>query len=213
MINVFLVDDHALVRTGIRRILDDERGIKVVGEAGDGEQAAAWCRKNVVDVVVMDMSMPGIGGLEATRKILHFNPDAKVIILTVHTEEPIPSRVMAAGAAGFLTKNAPPADMVQAIRAVASGQRYIDPVIAQQMALRPFNPEKNPFDELSDRELQITMMVINGQKVVDIADQLNISPKTVNAYRYRLFEKLKISGDVELTRLAIRYGMLDAEKI
>ncbi|SHH19319.1 UvrY/SirA/GacA family response regulator transcription factor [Ferrimonas marina] len=213
MINVFLVDDHALVRTGIRRILEDERGIKVVGEAEDGDQAVSWCRKNLVDVVVMDMSMPGIGGLEATRKILHFNPDAKVIILTVHTEEPIPSRVMSAGAAGFLTKNAPPANMVQAIRAVASGQRYIDPVIAQQMALRPFNPEKNPFDDLSDRELQITMMVTNGQKVSDIAEQLNISPKTVNAYRYRLFEKLKISGDVELTRLAIRYGMLDAAKI
>ncbi|MBY5991892.1 UvrY/SirA/GacA family response regulator transcription factor [Ferrimonas balearica] len=213
MINVLLVDDHALVRTGISRILEDERGIKVVGEAEDGEQAVNWCRKNDADVVLMDMSMPGIGGLEATRKILRYNPDARIIILTVYTEEPIPSKVMAAGAAGFLTKNAPPADMVQAIRVVASGQRYIAPEIAQQMALKPFNPERNPFDDLSERELQITMMVTSGQKVSDISEQLNLSPKTVNSYRYRLFEKLKISGDVELTRLAIRYGMVDSEKI
>ncbi|MBY6185809.1 UvrY/SirA/GacA family response regulator transcription factor [Marinobacter hydrocarbonoclasticus] len=213
MINVLLVDDHALVRTGISRILEDERGIKVVGEVEDGEQAVAWCRKSECDVVLMDMSMPGIGGLEATRKILRYNPDARIIILTVYTEEPIPSKVMAAGAAGFLTKNAPPADMVQAIRVVASGQRYIAPEIAQQMALKQFNPEKNPFDDLSERELQITMMVTSGQKVSEISEQLNLSPKTVNSYRYRLFEKLKISGDVELTRLAIRYGMVDSEKI
>ncbi len=213
MINVLLVDDHALVRTGISRILEDERGIKVVGEAEDGEQAVAWCRKHDCDVILMDMSMPGIGGLEATRKILRYNPDARIIILTVYTEEPIPSKVMAAGAAGFLTKNAPPADMVQAIRVVSSGQRYIAPEIAQQMALKPFNPEKNPFDDLSERELQITMMVTSGQKVSEISEQLNLSPKTVNSYRYRLFEKLKISGDVELTRLAIRYGMVDSEKI
>lgn len=213
MINVLLVDDHALVRTGIRRILDDERGIKVIGEAEDGEQAVAWCRKQEADIILMDMSMPGIGGLEATRKILRYNPDARIIILTVYTEEPIPSKVMAAGAAGFLTKNAPPQDMVQAIRVVASGQRYIAPEIAQQMALKPFNPEKNPFDDLSERELQITMMVTSGQKVSEISEQLNLSPKTVNSYRYRLFEKLKISGDVELTRLAIRYGMVDSEKI
>ncbi|TKB57388.1 UvrY/SirA/GacA family response regulator transcription factor [Ferrimonas aestuarii] len=213
MIHIYLVDDHALVRTGIRRILDDERGIKVVGEAEDGEDAVNWCRKNEVDVILMDMNMPGIGGLEATRKILRFNPDAKIIVLTIHTEEPFPSKVMQAGAAGYLTKNAPPSEMVQAIRQVACGQRYLSPQIAQQMALNKFKTEDNPFDELSERELQIMMMITAGQKVSDISEKLNLSPKTVNSYRYRLFQKLNIGGDVELTRLAIRYGMLDAEKI
>ncbi|SDJ22550.1 MULTISPECIES: UvrY/SirA/GacA family response regulator transcription factor [Ferrimonas] len=213
MIHIYLVDDHALVRTGIRRILDDERGIKVVGEAEDGEVAVNWCRKNDVDVILMDMNMPGIGGLEATRKILRFNPDAKIIVLTIHTEEPFPTKVMQAGAAGYLTKNAPPGEMVQAIRQVACGQRYLSPQIAQQMALNKFKTEENPFDDLSERELQIMMMITAGQKVSDISESLNLSPKTVNSYRYRLFQKLNIGGDVELTRLAIRYGMLDAEKL
>ena len=161
----------------------------------------------------MDMNMPGIGGLEATRKILRFNPDAKIIVLTIHTEEPFPTKVMQAGAAGYLTKNAPPVEMVQAIRQVACGQRYLSPEIAQQMALNKFKTEDNPFDDLSERELQIMMMITSGQKVSDISESLNLSPKTVNSYRYRLFQKLNIGGDVELTRLAIRYGMLDAEKL
>ena len=125
MINVFLVDDHELVRTGIRRLLEDVRGIKVVGEAISGEEAVKWCRSNYADIILMDMNMPGIGGLEATRKILRFNPDVKIIVLTVHTENPFPTKVMQAGASGYLTKGAGPDDMVNAIRMVNSGQRYI----------------------------------------------------------------------------------------
>ncbi len=106
MINVFLVDDHELVRTGIRRLLEDVRGIKVVGEAISGEEAVKWCRSNHADIILMDMNMPGIGGLEATRKILRFNPDVKIIVLTVHTENPFPTKVMQAGASGYLTKGA-----------------------------------------------------------------------------------------------------------
>nr|WP_086937907.1 UvrY/SirA/GacA family response regulator transcription factor [Thaumasiovibrio occultus] len=214
MINVFLVDDHELVRTGIRRILEDVRGIKVVGEADSGETAVKWCRSQHADIILMDMNMPGIGGLEATRKILRFNPDMKIIVLTIHTENPFPTKVMQAGAAGYLTKGAGPDEMVNAIRAVHSGQRYISPEIAQQMALSQFATNaENPFKELSERELQIMMMITKGQKVTDISEQLNLSPKTVNSYRYRLFSKLDINGDVELTHLAIRYGMLDTETL
>ena len=191
MISVFLVDDHELVRTGIRRILEDVRGLKVVGEAVSGEQAVQWFRENQADVILMDMNMPGIGGLEATKKILRFNPDTKIIVLTVQTETPFPLKVMQAGAAGYLTKCSAPDEMIQAIRSVNSGQRYISPAIAQQ----------------------ITMMITKGNKVQDIAESLNLSPKTVNSYRYRLFEKLNINGDVELTRMAIRYGILDAETL
>lgn len=214
MINVFLVDDHELVRTGIRRIIEDVRGMKVVGEADSGESSVKWCRANHADVILMDMNMPGIGGLEATKKILRFNPDIKIIVLTIHTENPFPTKVMQAGAAGYLTKGAAPDEMVNAIRMVNSGQRYISPEIAQQMALSQFSaPSDNPFKELSERELQIMMMITKGQKVTDISEQLNLSPKTVNSYRYRLFSKLDISGDVELTHLAIRYGMISTETL
>ncbi len=214
VIKVFLVDDHELVRTGIRRILEDVRGIKVVGEAHSGEDAVKWCRTEQADIVLMDMNMPGIGGLEATKKILRFNPDMKVIVLTIHTENPFPTKVMQAGAAGYLTKGAGPDEMVNAIRMVQSGQRYLSPEIAQQMALSQFTPDsENPFKELSERELQIMMMITKGEKVTDISEQLNLSPKTVNSYRYRLFSKLNISGDVELTHLAIRHGILDAETL
>jgi two-component system invasion response regulator UvrY len=214
LINVFLVDDHELVRTGIRRILEDIRGIKVVGEAQSGEAAVQWCRDNHPDVILMDMNMPGIGGLEATRKILRYNPDIKIVVLTIHTENPFPTKVMQAGAAGYLTKGAAPDEVLNAIRVVNAGQRYLSPEIAQQMALAQFSPDdENPFKNLSERELQIMLMITRGQKVTDISEQLSLSPKTVNSYRYRLFSKLDISGDVELTHLAIRHGMLDADTL
>ncbi len=214
MINVFLVDDHELVRTGIRRILEDVRGFKVVGEAESGEKAVQWCRSNQANVILMDMNMPGIGGLEATRKILRYDPDAKIIVLTIHSENPFPTKVMQAGACGYLTKSAGPDEMLQAIRAVNVGQRYLSPEIAQQMALSQFCPaEDNPFQSLSERELQIMLMITKGEKVTDISEQLNLSPKTVNSYRYRLFSKLGINGDVELTHLAIRHGMIDSDKL
>ena len=214
MISVFLVDDHELVRTGIRRIIDDVRGMTVAGEASSGEDAVKWCRANHADVILMDMNMPGINGLEATKKILRFNPDVKIIVLTIHTENPFPTKLMQAGASGYITKGAGPDEMVNAIRMVNSGQRYISPEIAQQMALSQFSSNaENPFADLSERELQIMMMITTGQKVTDISEQLNLSPKTVNSYRYRLFSKLGISGDVELTHLAIRHGIIDTDAI
>lgn len=209
-----LVDDHELVRTGIRRILEDVKGLKVIGEAQNGEEAVQFCRKIAPDVVLMDMNMPGIGGLEATKKILRYTPDTKVIVLTVHTEDPIPTKVMQIGASGYLTKGAGSDEMINAIKAVNSGQRYLTPEIAQQMALSQFkSSDENPFNSLSERELQIMMMVTRGEKVPDISEQLMLSTKTINSYRYRMFEKLNISNDVELTHLAIRHGMINTEKM
>ena len=215
MINVFLVDDHDLVRNGIKRILEDVRGIKVIGEADCGEAAVKWCRNNDPDIVLMDMDMPGIGGIEAIKKILRYKPDIKIMVLTVHTEDPLPSKVMQAGASGYMSKHAKPEEVIHAVRQVHSGQRYLAPDIAQQIALCRIDPSanENPFHQLSDRELQIMMMITKGEKVQDISERLNLSPKTVNSYRYRLFEKLGISGDVELTHLAIRHGVLDTSKI
>ncbi|AWK14278.1 UvrY/SirA/GacA family response regulator transcription factor [Candidatus Fukatsuia symbiotica] len=214
MISVLLVDDHELVRTGMRRILEDTRGIKVAGEAQCGEEAVKWCRSHSANIVLMDMNMPGIGGLEATRKILRFSPDSKVIMLTIYTENPLPAKVMQAGASGYLSKGAAPQDVVNAIRAVHSGQRYIASDIAQQMALSQLQPpvETSLFC-LSDRELQIMRMITKGQKVNEISEQLHLSPKTVNSYRYRMFSKLNINGDVELTHLAIRHGFFNKETL
>lgn len=214
MINILLVDDHELVRTGIRRIIDDVRGMKVVGEAESGEEAVKWCRSNEPDVVLMDINMPGIGGLDAMHRILRINEDIKIIMLTMHTENPYPSKVMQAGAAGYLSKGAGPDEVLNAIRSVNSGQRYLAPEIAQQMALSQISPAtEDPFAVLSERELQIMMMITKGQRVVDISEQLNLSSKTINSYRYRLFDKLGVNGDVELTHLAIRYGMFDANAL
>ncbi|MNH04656.1 Response regulator UvrY [compost metagenome] len=202
------------MRAGIRRILEDIKGIKVVGEAQCGEDAVKWCRGNSVDIVLMDMNMPGIGGLEATRKIVRYTPDIKVIMLTIHTENPLPAKVMQAGAAGYLSKGAAPQEVINAIRSVHAGQRYIASDIAQQMALSQLEPQaENPFSTLSERELQIMLMITKGKKVNEISEQLNLSPKTVNSYRYRMFTKLNISGDVELTHLAIRHGLFNAETL
>jgi two-component system invasion response regulator UvrY len=214
LISVLLVDDHELVRAGIRRILEDIKGIKVVDEMQCGEDAVKWCRSNHVDIVLMDMSMPGIGGLEATKKIVRFCPDIKIIMLTIYTENPLPAKVMQAGASGYLSKGAAPQEVVNAIRLVDSGQRYIASDIAQQMALSQLEPQsETPFDTLSERELQIMMMITKGQKVNEISEQLNLSPKTVNSYRYRMFSKLNINGDVELTHLAIRHGLFNSETL
>ena len=214
MINILLVDDHELVRTGIRKILDDVKGFKVVGETKTGEEALQYCRKSEPDVVLMDVNMPGIGGLEATKKILRYAPDVKIIVLTVHSEDPFPTKVMQIGASGYLTKGAGPDEMINAIRAVHSGQRYITPEIAQQIALSQFKSvEENPFNSLSERELQIMLMITRGERVPDISIQLSLSSKTINSYRYRMFEKLNVGNDVELTHLAIRHGMLNSEKM
>ncbi len=212
MIRVLVVDDHDLVRTGITRMLGDISGMQVVGQADSGEEALKKARELKPDVVLMDVKMPGIGGLEATRKLLRSHQDMKVLAVTACEEDPFPTWLLQAGAAGYLTKGAALEEMVQAIRMVFAGQRYISPQIAQQLALKSFQPQTNgsPFDLLSEREVQIALMIAGCQKVQSISDKLCLSPKTVNTYRYRIFEKLSITSDVELALLAVRHGMVDA---
>lgn len=213
LIKVLLVDDHELVRIGIRRLLQDAQGIKVIGEANTGEEAIRLAKELTPDVILMDVQMPGIGGLEATRKLNRAQNDIKVLALTVCEDEPYPSRLLQAGAAGYITKGCDPEEMIRAIRVVHTGQRYISSEIAQQLALKRFTkPEESPLDILSERELQIMMMITTGQKVQDISDKLCLSPKTINSYRYRIFEKLLVSNDVELTLLAMRLGMVEGSK-
>lgn len=190
-------------------MLDAEEGLSVVGEAADGEEAINLARKHHPDIVLMDIRMPGIGGLEATRKIVRGMPDIKVVVLTAFLEETFAQRLLDAGASGFISKGTELGDMVVAIRAIFAGQRYISPEIAQRLVLAKMDAQENPFDNLSQRELQVAIMIINCQKVSDISDRLFLSPKTVNTYRYRIFEKLGVNSDVELTHLGLRYGLVD----
>ncbi len=211
-IDVLLVDDHDLMRVGIRRILEDAVGIRVVGEAKDGKQALQLVKELQPDIVLMDIKMPDMDGLEATPKMLRILPDLKIVILTAFADDPFPSRLMQAGAVGYLTKDAGAAEMLQAIKSVYTGQRFISPKVAQQLAFKHISHEDDsPIDALSDRELQVLRRVAKGMKVNDIAFELHVSPKTVNSYRYRLFAKLKVKvrSDVALTHIAIRHGLLD----
>ncbi len=195
-------------------MLGDVQGISVVGEASTGEEAISKSRELTPNVILMDANMPGIGGLEATRRLIRYDPDVKVVVVSVHADEPYPSRFMQAGAAGYLTKGADIEEMVIAIKQVSRGKRYLTPEIAQQMALKRFNEaDEDPFDILSEREMQVMMMITQGQKVQQISDKLCLSPKTVNSYRYRLFEKLMVDNDVELTHLAIRHGLINSDKM
>lgn len=214
MIRVLLADDHGLVRMGIKRLLQDAHGIKVVGEASSGEQLVSLAKDLNPDVVVTDVNMPpGFGGLEAIKKMIRYNPDLKVLVLTVYGEEPYPTRLLQAGAIGYLTKGCEPEEMIRAIKVVYSGQTYISPQIAQQIAAQRFTKRDHaPIDSLSSRELQIMLMITQGQKVQEISKKLSLSPKTVNSYRYRIFEKLQINSDVELTLMAVRLGMIEGSK-
>jgi len=220
LIRVLVVDDHELVRSGITRMLADNPDIDVIGEASSGEDAIDFVRKDSPDIVLMDIRMPGIGGLEATRRILRINDAIRVIVVTACADDPYPTRVMQAGASAYITKGADIKEMVRAIRMAHSGQRYISPEIAQKMALKQLgggdardeDGELTLFDRLSEREMQIALMVVDCQKVQDISDKLCLSPKTVNSYRYRIFEKLEISSDVELALMAVRLGLLDADR-
>ncbi|MEQ6885008.1 UvrY/SirA/GacA family response regulator transcription factor [Salicola sp. Rm-C-2C1-2] len=216
MIRILVVDDHELVRTGITRMLEDDGEIEIMGEADSGETAVEQVRRDPPDVVLMDLRMPGIGGLEAMRQIHRINDDVRVIAVTACADDPYPTRVMQGGAHAYITKGAELQEMLQAVRRASLGQRYISPEIAQKMALGKVNggtEEFSAFDELSERELQIATMIVQGQKVQVISDKLCVSPKTVNTYRYRIFEKLGIDSDVELTLKAVKYGLLDADEV
>jgi two-component system invasion response regulator UvrY len=210
VIKVLLVDDHELVRTGFRHILQDSPGIEVVGEAESGEDAVIKAKQLKPDLVLMDVNMPGIGGIEATRRVRRQNPATQVIAVTVLSDAPFPEQLHEAGALGYLTKGCPAEELFRAIKMVASGRPFISNEVSQKLTLAMLtgsNPD-SPFDRLSQREMQVLLMITQGQKTQFISDSLCLSPKTVSTYRHRLFEKLDVETDVELTLLAIRHGLI-----
>ncbi len=210
MIKVLVVDDHALVRMGIRRLLEDLPEIEVIGEAESGEEALIKVKQCDPDVVLLDMKMPGIDGWEVTRRLKKSNPRVKIIAVTALSAEPLPSRVLQLGAMGYLTKESGAEEMAEAIQKVYKGQRYLSAEVAQKMAISSLQEtNESPFDLLSEREMQVMLMITRGMAVQDIADKLFLSAKTVNGYRYRMFEKLAIKNDVELTYLAMKHRVIE----
>jgi DNA-binding NarL/FixJ family response regulator len=213
---ILIVDDHDLMRMGLSKILDDVDGFSVVGQASSGEEAVTLARTLMPDIVLMDVKMPGIGGVEATRRLMTANENLKVMAVTSVEDELYPSRLMQAGAAAYVTKKTQPDEMIRAINTVMSGKPYVSQEIAQQLALKNSGLTPNNdglFEQLSDRELQIAMMTIRGEKPATIAEKLNISTKTINSYRYRIFEKFNISSDVELVHLAIKHKVFDVDTL
>lgn len=210
MIKVLLTDDHALVRTGIRRLLEDSKQVTIVGEADCGEEGLKMAQSLKPDVILMDVNMPGIGGVEACRRILQRNPKQKIIVLTIHNEQTFPKRLLEIGAKGYLTKECGVDEMIEAIVQVNNGGAYIAPSIAQRLALSllPGN-EDNPIDRLSRREFQVMLMISHGQTNVEISEKLCLSPKTISTYRLRVLDKLGAQNEVDLIKIAVEQGMIE----
>ena len=212
MITILLVDDHAMVRAGLRRVLGEQPDMQLVGEAASGEEAVTLVRRLVPQVVLMDLHMPGMSGLEATERIVRGSPKVRVIIVTMQEEDPFPRRLLQVGACGYLTKAGPEEELVKAVREVSLGRRYIAPAIAQRLALAslPGQNPANPFDRLTPRELEIALGLARGESMVAIGRRLNISAKTVATHKYRIYEKLDVHSEVELAHLALQYGLITA---
>jgi two-component system invasion response regulator UvrY len=207
MIRVYVVDDHALVRTGFRMIMQLEPDIEVVGEAGTGEEAIAAVRRLRPDVVICDLHLPGISGLDVTERIVRGDFGTRVLIVSVQEDGPLPRRLLEAGASGYLGKACEAAELVRAVREVARGRRYLASHVAQKLALSRLDGEGTPFDLLSPRELEVARMLCTGMRMEEIGRRLSLSGKTVATHKYRLYEKLGIRDTVALARLASQHGV------
>ena len=208
-IRVFLLDDHALVRSGLRLMLSAETDIEVIGEADSGEIALPMIRKLKPDVVLCDLHLPGISGLELTERIVKGDYGSKVVVVSVLEDGPIPKRLIEAGASGYVGKGGDAIELLRAVREVARGKRYMANGIAQHLALAGMGGDATPFDLLSPRELEVAMLLVQGFRQEDIAKRLNLSAKTVNTHKSRLFEKLGVQDSIALARLSSQYGLSD----
>ncbi len=210
-IKVMVVDDHDLVRHGIKSLLSSQDKIEVVAEASSGEQAIDYCRSHgdALDIIMMDINMPGIGGLEATQRIQKSWKNIGIIVVSVHSDGSLPKRLLSGGARGYLSKGNKVDEMLTAIHDVHAGGCYIAKDIAQQLALSALPGEKNYIDLLSQRELQVLMMIAQGKRNNAISETLSLSPKTISTYRKRLHEKLDVNSDIEMLHFALKNGLLD----
>jgi two-component system invasion response regulator UvrY len=208
-IRVLIVDDHALVRAGMRMILSSEVDIEVVGEAESGEIALPMIRRLQPDVVLCDLHLPGVSGLEVTERVVRGQSGARVIVVSVLEDGPLPRRLLEAGASGYVGKGGDAGELVRAVRDVARGRRYLASGIAQHLALAGIGGDVSPFDELSPRELEVALLLVQGMRQEEIARRLSLSAKTVNTHKSRLFEKLGIQDTINLARMVRQYGLVD----
>jgi two-component system, NarL family, invasion response regulator UvrY len=209
MTTVIICDDHALIRRGIRDTLSDAPDIEVVGEAGDYGELRALMRSTACEVLVLDINMPGRSGLDALHVLKDEGSPVKVLVVSMHPEDQYAIRALRAGAFGYVNKGGDPQILVQAVRTVAQGRKYVTPEIAQMLVESLTTPtSENPHEKLSDRELQTLVMIASGKRLSDIAEELNLSPKTVSVYRARVLEKLGLSNNSELTVYAIRNALV-----
>lgn len=209
MISVLLVDDHDVVRSAIKHLLSGAADVQVVGEAEDGHSAIKFVRESHPEIVLLDLSMPGMSGLETAYRLSRLSNPPKVIILTSYSAQPFPSLLIKLGANGYITKDASSEDLLEAVRTVHKGGQYLYSPIAQQLALDMVQTQEgHPFSQFNHREFEILWMLCRGLSVDDIAKELFLSRKTVHSYRYKLFKRLGVTNDVELTKLAMRYGLV-----
>ena len=207
-IRVLLADDHATVRMGFRLLLEGA-GATVIGEADSGEAAVSAFDRSPPDVLMMDVSMPGIGGLGALERVRVHHPDARVLILSAHDDAQIPTRALRAGATGYLSKRAHPDELLRALTSVARGQRYIDPEIAPALALAQFSGGQDPVSALTEKEFAIFLQLAQGRSVAEIAESHRLSPSTVGTHLYHIKQKLNVSNAAELALIAIRSGLIE----
>lgn len=208
-IRVFLVDDHALVRTGMRMILSAEVDIDVVGEADSGEAALPRIRESRPDVVLCDLHLPGLSGLDVTERIVRGQYGARVIVVSVLEDGPMPRRLLEAGASGYVGKGGDAGELLRAVRDVANGKRYLAASIAQNLAFSGMQPQQSPFDGLSQRELEVALLLVQGLRQSEIAERLSLSPKTVSTHKAHIFRKAGVQDNIALARLAGQYGIID----
>ena len=204
-----LVDDHAVVRTGFRLLLQACADIEVVAEADSGEAACQMYENVAPDVVVMDIAMAGMGGLEAIKRLMAKDAKARILALSAHEDTSHPKRALQAGALGYLSKRSAPEVLIDAIRAIARGQRYLDAQIAQRMAVQDIHGEKGPMDQLSPREFEVFLQLARGQSVAQISETLSLSSSTIGTHLYNVKQKLGLIYQAEMTLLAVRHGLID----
>jgi two-component system invasion response regulator UvrY len=208
-IRVFVIDDHAVVRRGLRQILAEAPEATLAGEAGSGAEALTQLRRTRCDVVVLDISLPDCNGLELLRQIRSQHPRLAVLVLTMHAEEPYAVRALRAGAAGYLTKDGAAEELLAAIRKVAAGGRYLTPALAETLALR-LGPDSRelPHERLSDREFQVLCLMATGKSLTEIANALGVSVKTVSTHRARILEKMHLRNNAELIQYAVKHDLV-----
>ena len=210
MQRIIIADDHPVVRAGIKQIIADSQDMEVAGEASDGNELLDKVRSDRFDVVVLDITMPGMNGLDVLKQIKVEYPKLPVLILSIHPEDQYAVRVLKAGASGYLTKASAPEKLVEAIRKISSGGKYVSSSLAEKLASELSKDyEAMPHESLSDREYQVTCLIASGKTVSEIADELSLSVKTVSTYRTRILEKMNMSSNAELTHYAIKNHLVD----